>query len=224
MNFIVTIDGPAGAGKTFTAKESARVLGMLYLDTGAMYRSVALYMLNNHIDIMSEDVIPALNEIKISFDNDRNIFLNNMNVSDEIRTEKVSQGASRVSTIKEVRSFLVKQQREIGNISDIVAEGRDMGTIVFPNAQVKFFLECSIDERTRRRYNDYLKKGIDIDYDKLKAEIISRDQRDTTRQYAPLRKADDAILIDTTKLSKEDQISFVIEKAEAIRKNLQHRS
>ena len=221
MTFIITIDGPAGSGKTTTAKGSAEKLGMIYLDTGAMYRAAALYMIKNNIDVMNENIVKEhLININITFDKDRNIFLNNENVSKEIRNEEISQAASKISTLKCVRDFLVSLQRDIGNKCDIVAEGRDMGTVVFPNAALKFYIECSIDERAKRRYNEYLKNRIDVEIDNIKDEIEIRDNRDKTRKYAPLRMAENAILIDTTKLSKEDQIKFVIEKAKTVRKDL----
>lgn len=221
MGFVIAIDGPAGSGKTTTAKISARQLGMIYLDTGAMYRAVALYMIEKGINIDNEEAVKnELNNIKLTFDKKRNIFLNDRNVSGLIRNEEISQGASKVSVHPSVRSFLVDMQRKIGHMNDIVAEGRDMGTVVFPDAPLKFFIKCSIDERARRRYNDYLENGNDITLDELKQEIEKRDERDSTRKYAPLRMADDAILIDTTNLSKEEQIDIVVKKAETVRENL----
>ncbi len=221
MTFIITIDGPAGSGKSTTAKGSAEKLGMIYLDTGAMYRVTALYMIKMNVDIMDGNTIRKyLKNINITFDKKRNIFLNNKNVSEEIRNEEISQAASKISTLKCVRDFLVSLQRDIGSKCDIIAEGRDMGTVVFPDAALKFYIECSIDERAKRRYNEYLQNRIDVDIDDIKDEIEIRDNRDKTRKYAPLRMAENAILIDTTKLSKEDQINFVTKKAKTVRKDL----
>jgi len=217
MNFIIAIDGPAGSGKTTTAKNVAQRMNIIYLDTGAMYRAVAYYIINKGIDILDEDAISKeLKNINIelkNIDNEMLIFLNGEDISTKIRNEKISQGASKISTLKSVRDFLVDKQREIGNNNSIVAEGRDMGTVVFPNADLKIFMDCSIEKRAIRRYNEYKEKNINLSLETIKKEIKERDHRDKTRKYAPLKMADDAILLDTTSMSKEEEITFVIEQA-----------
>ncbi|MFO8061889.1 MAG: (d)CMP kinase [bacterium] len=225
MKFVIAIDGPAGSGKTTTARESARELGMIYLDTGAMYRAAALFMHRRGIEVLNEnDVKKYLKDIDISFrniNNSRRIFLNSEDVSDAIRNETISQKASEISTLKSVRFFLAGMQRKIGSTMDIVAEGRDMGTVVFPDAPLKFFMECSIEERARRRAAEYRKDNPGISIEEIRKQIEIRDRRDTNRQYAPLRMADDAILINTTNMTKEEQIKFVVSKAKKIRENIQ---
>lgn len=217
MNFVIAIDGPAASGKTTTAKEVAKKLNITYLDTGAMYRAFAYYVLSNSIDIEDEDSINGVVEkVKIELENvdgQIRVLLNKEDVSDRIRNEMISQAASKVSTYPKVREHLVKLQREVGEKYPLVAEGRDIGTVVFPKADLKFFFDCSVEERAKRRYREYLEKGMDIDIEKLKKEIIERDNRDRRRENAPLRMAEDAILIDTTNLSKEEQIDIVIQEA-----------
>uniref|UniRef100_A0A7C3N709 Cytidylate kinase n=1 Tax=candidate division WOR-3 bacterium TaxID=2052148 RepID=A0A7C3N709_UNCW3 len=217
MNFIIAIDGPAASGKTTTAKGVAKKLNITYLDTGAMYRAFAYYVLSNNIDPEDEDSINRIVEnVNIELENvdgQIKVLLNKEDISDKIRNETVSQAASKVSTYQKVRKHLVKLQREVGEKYPLVAEGRDIGTVVFPKADLKIFFDCSVEERAKRRYKEYLEKGIDIDIEKLKKEIVERDNRDRSRKNAPLRMAEDAILIDTTNLSKEEQIDIVIQEA-----------
>jgi len=217
MHLIIAIDGPAGSGKTTTAKESAKRLGIIYLDTGAMYRATALYVLSKSVDIEDEESIKQiLSEIDIYFkneDGERRIILNGKDVSQNIRNEEISQAASKISTLKSVRDFLVSQQRKIGENDSIVAEGRDIGTVVFPKAVLKFFMQCSVEQRAKRRTDEYAEKNIEISYEEIKKQIEERDLRDSSRAHAPLKMAEDAILIDTTNMSKEEQIQFVVRKA-----------
>lgn len=220
MSFIIAIDGPAGSGKTTTAKIAAERLKVVYLDTGAMYRAVALYVLSKFGDTQDEELIKSvLSEIHIDFRNDeaeRKILLNGVDVSDKIRNEKISSMASKISALKSVRDFLLAEQRNVAKDRSIVAEGRDIGTVVFPNAQLKFFMECTVEERARRRMLEYRSKGIEISEEEIKQQIMERDERDRNRAHAPLRMAENAILIDTTNLSKEDQIQLVVQKAEKL--------
>jgi len=220
MSFIIAIDGPAGSGKTTTAKRVAEILKVIYLDTGAMYRAVGLYVLSKLGDTLDEErIAPILPEIKINFENvggERRIFLNGRDVSEDIRNEKMSQMASKVSTLKSVRDFLVEEQRRISKNTSLVAEGRDIGTVVFPNAQLKFYMDCSIEERAKRRFLEYTEKHMDADFEDIRRQISERDERDKSRAHAPLKMADDAVLIDTTRLSKEEQIQFVVSKAKKL--------
>ncbi len=225
MKFIIAIDGPAASGKTTTAKNVAKKLKILYLDTGAMYRAFAYFVLSNNINLEDEKKIDGMiKQVRIDFKNingEIRIFLNGEDVSDKIRNEKISQAASKISTLPVVRDHLVKLQRELGKKYSLVAEGRDIGTVVFPKADLKFFFECSVDERAKRRYKEYLEKNITgIDLESLKKEIIERDDRDRNRLIAPLRMADDAILIDTTNLTKEEQIDLVIKEAKKFKDRL----
>ncbi|MDD3803281.1 MAG: (d)CMP kinase [bacterium] len=221
MSFIIAIDGPAGSGKTTTAKRVAQILKVIYLDTGAMYRAVGYYVLSKLGDTLDEEKIkPLLSEIEIRFENvssERRIFLNGQDISDEIRNEKMSQMASRVSTLKSVRDFLVEEQRRISKDTSLVAEGRDIGTVVFPDAQLKFYMDCTIEERAKRRFLEYSEKNIEADLEDIKRQIAERDERDKSRAHAPLKMAKDAILIDTTRLSKEEQIKFVVSKAQELK-------
>ncbi|HAV91726.1 TPA: (d)CMP kinase [candidate division WOR-3 bacterium] len=221
MSFIIAIDGPAGSGKTTTAKRVAEILKVIYLDTGAMYRAVGLYVLSKIGETLDEDKIkPLLNEIEIRFENvsgERRILLNGRDISDEIRNETISQMASKVSTLKSVRDFLVDEQRRISKNTSLVAEGRDIGTVVFPHAQLKFYMDCTIDERAKRRSLEYSEKKIQTDISDIKRQIAERDERDKSRAHAPLKMADDAILIDTTSMSKEEQIQFVVAKAQKLK-------
>ncbi|MGE3063497.1 MAG: (d)CMP kinase, partial [bacterium] len=221
MSFIIAIDGPAGSGKTTTAKRVAQILKVIYLDTGAMYRAVGLFVLSKLGDTLDEEKIkPILAEIKINFENidgERRIFLNGKDVSDEIRNEKMSQMASKVSTLKSVRDFLVEEQRRISKNTSLVAEGRDIGTVVFPNAQLKFYMDCTIEERAKRRFLEYSERNVEANLEDIKRQIEERDERDKSRTHAPLKMASDAILIDTTRLSKEEQIKFVVSKAQELK-------
>jgi len=221
MTFIIAIDGPAGSGKTTTAKRVAEILNIIYLDTGAMYRAVAYFVLLRLGETLEEERIKnLLRNIEIKFkniSNERRIYLNGQDISNEIRNEKISQMASKVSSLKSVRDFLVDEQRRISKGTSLVAEGRDIGTVVFPDAQLKFYMDCSIDERAKRRSLEYLEMKIQADISDIKRQIAERDKRDKERAHAPLKMAKDAILIDTTSLSKEEQINFVIAKAQKIK-------
>lgn len=208
----IAIDGPSGAGKSTIGKMLAAKLGITYLDTGAMYRAVALYALRKGVAPTDEAaVVPLLDEIDISFSDgeDRKIFLNGEDVSSAIREHAISKAASDISKIPQVRLFLVKMQREIAAASDVVLDGRDITSYVLPDAEFKFFLTASVEERARRRFEELKQKGADIDYDTVLADIKDRDYNDSHRAFAPLTKTEDSVLIDSTDMTA-DQVAEVI--------------
>lgn len=213
--FIVTIDGPAGSGKSTIAKIIAKKYKFTYLDTGAMYRMIALYALENNIDLEDKIAIKnMLDNTKLDIVENR-FFLNGKDVSEEIRTPKVSAVVSPVAAIKEVRVKLVDLQREISKGKKTILDGRDIGTVVFPNADVKIYLVASPEERANRRLKEYKEKGVEADYESVLASIKERDFIDSTREESPLIKAEDAHEIDSSIMSIEEvveEISKYIDK------------
>ena len=219
MNLIhIAIDGPAGAGKSTIAKKIANKLDILHLDTGAMYRAIGLYAINNNIDTSNEKALQEnLNKINITikYENSKQqTILNGINVSNDIRTPEVSIAASNVSKWPCVRKNLVAIQRKISEKISIVMDGRDIGTYVLPNAEYKFFLTATVKQRARRRYLELKEKGEKISYKKIKKEIENRDHQDTHRDFVPLTKADDAIEIDTTNYTIEEVTQIVYDRLE----------
>ena len=216
----VAIDGPASSGKSTVAKIIAKRFGYVYCDTGAMYRSVTGAALENGIDVSdTKQVIDLARRIKITFESgqpDQRVFVDGHEVTKDIRTEKIAANVSAVAAIPEVRAQMVEQQRQIAQAGGIVMDGRDIGTTVLPDAQVKVFLVASAHERARRRYEENLQKGLATQsLDELEAAIKLRDQKDSTRKVSPLTQAKDAILIDTTSLTIDqvvDEISALIKK------------
>lgn len=216
----VAIDGPASSGKSTVAKIIAKRFGYVYCDTGAMYRSVTWATLENGIDVSdTKQVIDLARRIKITFEPgqpDQRVFVDGHEVTKDIRTEKIAANVSAVAAIPEVRAQMVEQQRQIAQAGGIVMDGRDIGTTVLPDAQVKVFLVASAHERARRRYEENLQKGLATQsLDELEAAIKLRDQKDSTRKVSPLTQAKDAILIDTTSLTIDqvvDEISALIKK------------
>lgn len=211
----IAIDGPAGAGKSTIAKILSKSLGITYLDTGAMYRTVALKAIREGINTRDEASLEKLVsdiDIKIEYhENEQHIFLDGEDVSGKIRTPEVSKGASDVSAVKAVRIRMVELQREIAAGQSVVMDGRDIGTYVLPNAQYKFFLNASLEERARRRYMEQLEKGIkDITLEDVRRDIEYRDKNDSSRDFAPLAKADDAIEIDTTDMTVQQVVEKII--------------
>jgi len=220
MRDVITIDGPAGSGKSTVAKILAKKLGYTYLDTGAMYRAVALLVKEKGISLEDRSLLKKVCEsMKIRFvyqGEEQKIFLEERDISEEIRTSEIDLLSSDVSSIREVRDVMTALQRKIAENHNLVAEGRDMGTVVFPNARIKFFLTASFDTRVMRRYTERKNKGEDISLERIKEELAKRDAQDQSRSLAPLKPAEDAVIIDTSQLSiKEvvDKMLFYIEKS-----------
>lgn len=210
----IAIDGPAGAGKSATAKAIAKELGFIYVDTGALYRGIGLFAIRNGAKPSSiEEVVPLLANIKIEMrhlDGNQHIFLNGEDVSDKIRTESVSAAASDVSAIPAVRDFLFDMQRDIAEKNDVVMDGRDIGTVVLPDAELKIFLTAKPEIRAQRRVLQLLEKGIESDFEVVLADVLQRDYNDSHRDFRPLRLADDGILVDNSELSFEETLEKII--------------
>ncbi|WP_294657549.1 (d)CMP kinase [uncultured Fusobacterium sp.] len=207
--FIVTVDGPAGSGKSTIAKIIAKKYGFTYLDTGAMYRMIALYALENNISLDdTEAVEDMLKNTKLDIIGNQ-FFLNGKDVSEEIRTPRVSAIVSPVSAIKEVRVKLVDLQREISKGKSVILDGRDIGTVVFPNGDVKIFLVASPEKRAKRRLKEYEEKGVEADYESVLASIKERDYLDSTRKESPLKKAEDAHEIDSSTMSIDEVVEAI---------------
>lgn len=212
----IAIDGPAGAGKSTVAKIIAEKLGIIYLDTGAMYRSFALFAMNQGVDTQDQQsLIRILDDFNLEIkyiDNNQHVIMNDEDVTEDIRTNLVSQGASNVAVVPEVRIKLVDIQREIAENNSIIMDGRDIGTFVLPNADLKIFLTASVDVRAMRRYEDLKEKGIiDSTITEIKQEIILRDANDSQREFAPLVKADDAIEVDSSEFEIQQTVSKILE-------------
>ena len=209
----VAIDGPASSGKSTISKLIAKETNFLYLDTGAMYRATTLAFLRNNIAVVDNEAIKDLLEnLVISFKNSDDgqlVFLNGDDVTREIRNLEVTRNVSAVSAIKAVRKKLVEMQRKIANNHSIIMDGRDIGTVVLPNAELKIYLVASVQARALRRFKENQEKGIDLSLEKLEEEIAHRDFLDSTRKESPLKKADDAIEIDTTSLSIQEVVSEI---------------
>lgn len=202
---IITIDGPSGAGKSTVAKLIADKLSFKYLDTGAMYRAVTLYMIENQVDIKNEEeVINALNKLNIGFDSNYRIYLDSQDITEDIRKEKVVKFVSEVSAISSVRRKMVDLQRDIAKEGNYILDGRDAGSVVFPNADYKFYLEASLEERAKRRYKEELSKEVDISFEAVKESIKKRDKYDSNRKDSPLVVPENAIIIDTTNMTIDE--------------------
>ncbi len=207
---LITIDGPAGSGKGTIAKQLSEVLKLNYLDSGAIYRILGLHLIENNIPIDNEDLIKkSIEKANIQFSRHK-ISLNNRDVTDEIRTESIAKIASLIAANKTVRESILDLQRSFLKKPGLIAEGRDMGTVVFPEAKNKFFLTASVQERADRRYKQLISKGFDVSIADLVVEIQERDFRDINRTISPLVPAANAVIIDTTKLSPSQVIEFIL--------------
>ena len=211
--FHIAIDGPAGSGKTTVSKRLAEFLGFDYLDTGAMYRAIALFLHENGISENDESEIDkALSKVEMEFKEGK-LFLNGREVGDEIRTAEAGVLASKYAKIPVVRKHLTRLQREIADSRRMVVEGRDIGTVVLPDADLKIFLTASVEERAKRRWNELREKGEDIPYVEILKQLKDRDERDSKRKVAPLKPAKDAIVIDTTNLSIDEVVEKIAKLA-----------
>lgn len=221
MGMIITVDGPSGAGKGTLCYALAEKLGFALLDSGAIYRVTALAALKRAVDLSDEFQLAELaRNLNIEFlpvDGEVNIMLDGMNVSSLIRTQEVAEAASKIAVFPQVRAALLQLQQDFAKNEGLIADGRDMGTVVFPNAQVKLFLDASAEERAKRRYKQLQNKGINGNFAQILAEIQERDFRDRNREVAPLKPADDALLLDSTTLSIDEVIAqalaYIQEKA-----------
>lgn len=213
--FNIAVDGPGGAGKSSVSREVSKRLGFIYVDTGALYRAVGLYALRNKIDTSNEaDVSSYLSKITVDLgyeNGEQKVFLNGEDVSSDIRLPEASMAASNVSKIPDVRSFLFDLQRKIASENNCLMDGRDIGTVVLPNAQLKIFLTASPEARAKRRYDELLAKGSNVSFDEILKDLNERDYQDSHREIAPLKPAEDSIILDTTDLTFEEVTNKIIE-------------
>ena len=222
---IITIDGPAGSGKSTTARGVAERLSYVYLDTGAMYRAVALGFLRAQASATADAAEAVLPDIDVDVQyrsDDMHVFLDGEDVTGQIRTPEVGSVVSDISTLKAVRDRMVDEQRRIGFEQEeihggVVLDGRDTGTVVFPDADVKIFMEADLDERARRRQSEYASEGKDVPFEEVREEIARRDEQDRNREIAPLRRADDAIDLDSTDMTIDGQVAFVVDRVKECR-------
>lgn len=216
----IAIDGPAGAGKSSIAKVLAKRMGYIYVDTGALYRAVGYFVTSRGISTTDNDaVVGCLDLIKIEMkyvDGQQRVFINDSDVTELIRTAEISMAASNVSAIPKVREFLFDLQQDIAKNNNVVMDGRDIGTVVLPNADVKIFLTASAEERAKRRYKELIEKGQTVSYEDVLADVITRDHNDSTRATAPLKQADDAVLVDTTLLTFDESVEALYNIAKRI--------
>ena len=214
MGYNVAIDGPAGAGKSTIAKRVAKEKGYIYVDTGAMYRALAVYFLDKKINPENLDAIAEAcegAEVKIQYEQgEQQVYLNGENITSRLRKEEVGNMASKVSAVPEVRAHLLNLQKELARTQDVVMDGRDIGTCVLPEADVKIFLTASVETRARRRYEEYLQKGESADLEEIKRDIENRDHQDMTREISPLRQAEDAVLVDSSFMNIDEVVAAIL--------------
>ena len=213
MGKVIAVDGPAGAGKSTVSKIVAAKLGFTYIDTGAMYRAVGLKLLQSGKPLTEKILIEIVDEIEIKLDESAKVFLDGVDVTKEIRTPEVSKLASDVSKYGFVRKKLTELQREMATAGSVIMDGRDIGTQVLPNADIKIFLTASLHERARRRFEELKAKSQVVTFDAVENEIAARDKQDSEREIAPLAKADDAILIDSTNMTVDNVVEKILELA-----------
>ncbi|WP_455631462.1 (d)CMP kinase [Megamonas sp.] len=216
---VIAIDGPAGAGKSTIAKMAAQKLGYIYIDTGAMYRTVAWRVLQEYTPpVSTKQIISVLDDIdiKLSYDENKNMRVetNGTDVSAAIRTPEVTALVSQVAAVSEVRTKMVELQRAMAKCGKVLMDGRDIGTCVLPNADLKIFLTASVEERANRRARQMKEKGYNIDVEEIKKDIIARDEADMNREISPLKKADDALLLDTTEMTIEEVLAAIVKMAQ----------
>ncbi len=216
----IAIDGPAGAGKSTISRRAAAALGYIYIDTGALYRTIGLVALRAKTELTDADAIAKLltDEVKVELRfvaGEQHMFLNGEDVSDAIRTPEASLAASAVSAVPAVRAYLFDLQKKMAHENNCIMDGRDIGTVVLPDAQVKIFLTASPEARAKRRYDELCGKGMDVKYDDVLADMIQRDYNDSHRAIAPLKPAEDAILLDTSENTLEESVALVIETIKA---------
>ena len=219
MSYVITIDGPAGAGKSSVSKSAAKELGIKYLDTGAIYRAIALILAKSEIEPDNDEYLrEALSEIKIVL-RDNKVLVNDFDVSGEIRTPEVDELASRYSAVPAVREALLGLQQEQKNYGSIIAEGRDVGSVVFPDAKVKFFITASPEVRAKRRYDERIAKGKEADYDGILRAIKERDINDSTRKTAPLSIPEGAVYLDTSDMTEKEAVDFIVNHVREVLSN-----
>ena len=211
----IAVDGHSSCGKSTLAKDIAKKLGYLYIDSGAMYRAITLFAIRKNFNENTfQEIIPLLNEINLSFQKTKNgsssIHLNGENVEEEIRRKPVANAVSRIAEIKEVRKKLVIEQRKFGKNGGIVMDGRDIGSVVFPNAELKLFITADVDIRTNRRYLEMIQKGVSLSKEEVKKNLVERDHIDSTREESPLVKVKEAVEINNSNLSKKEQLNLVL--------------
>ncbi len=211
--FAVAIDGPSGAGKSSVSKAVAKAAGFVHIDTGALYRSVAYYALSNNIDVKDEAMVgKMLSEITVRLvleNGEQKVLVNGENVTGKIRTENVSMAASDISKIPSVRAFLLDTQRKTADEYNVIMDGRDIATVVLPNADVKIFLTASAEKRAERRFKELLAKNEEVEYNKILEDVIKRDRQDTERETAPLKPSDESVIVDTTEMSFDQSVDFI---------------
>jgi CMP/dCMP kinase len=217
----IAIDGPAASGKSTTAKLVAQRLGYLHLDTGAMYRAITLGVMNQHIDVTARERVQAFAQaanlvVEARGSRGNRILLNGKDVTAEIRSPEVTNNVSTVSSYEAVRSVLVREQRKLAAQGGIVLEGRDIGTVVLPDADLKIFMNAAVSERARRRKKELLTAGIEVGDEDVVKEIEERDRKDSTREVSPLKEAPDAVRLDTSSLTIEEQVDFIVARAQSI--------
>lgn len=214
MGYNVAIDGPAGAGKSTIAKLVAKEKGYVYVDTGAMYRGLAIHFLENGIEAEEkEKIAEACKDADVTIryeDGQQQVYLNGKNITAKLREEAVGNMASKSSAIPEVRAKLLELQRELARREDVIMDGRDIGTCVLPDADVKVFLTASVETRAKRRYDELVEKGVSCDLEEIARDIAERDERDSTREIAPLKQAEDAVLVDSSHMTIEEVVAAIV--------------